>query len=467
MFYLPLFHNLKGQSCLVVGAGVTALRKLRWLVRTGAQIQIVAAEVNPEVAKLIDETDAEIELLKTSFAPHHIRSELVLVISATDNPVVNLQVYETAIEHNVLVNCVDDPAHCTVIFPAIIDRAPIFVAVSSMGNSPSLSRVVRGWIEERLPTSLGAVATLAQEFRDRVKQRFTNTQDRMHFWDQVFSSAIPQEVMSGKSDSAAAKLRVLLENFTDETGRAGSVTLVGAGPGDPELLTLKAVRCLQSADVILYDKLANPEILDFARRDAELIYVGKQGPKPGQSPDRIDNRSNQQEDINTLIVNCAQQGKRVVRLKGGDPYIYGRGGEEVAAIAEAGISVQVVPGITASLGAAAYAGIPLTHRDLSQSVRFVTGHRLENTVNLDWPEFAKKGQTLVIYMGLVGLPEIMLALISHGCEQSRPVALIENATFPHQRVVIGSVVDIAAKATQAEVTGPTVVIVGDVVGLRR
>ncbi len=466
MFYLPLFHNLEGQHCLVVGAGTTALRKLRWLVRTGAHIHIVAENVHADVIQLITESGTDIEVLEESFSPQHIHAQLALVISATDNRAINRQVYEIAVQHNVPVNCVDDPQHCTVLFPAIIDRAPILVAVSSMGHSPSLSRVVRGWIEERLPASLGAMAILANEFRDRVKTRFSSTQDRMHFWDGVFSSTVAQESMAGDTDKARASLTTLLEDSPERNVIQGSVTLVGAGPGDPELLTLKAMRSLQTADVILYDKLANPEILDYARRDADLVYVGKQGPKPGELPDRIDNRSNQQEDINALIVRHAKQGQRVVRLKGGDPYIYGRGGEEVAAIVEAGIKVQVIPGITASLGAAAYAGIPLTHRDLSQSVRFVTGHRLENTVDLDWPEFAKAGQTLVIYMGLVGLAEIMQALLDHGCEASRPVALIENATFPHQRVLVGTVADISAIASEADISGPTVVIIGDVVGLR-
>ncbi len=228
---------------------------------------------------------------------------------------------------------------------------------------------------------------------------------------------------------------------------------------------MKGLRLLQRADVVLYDQLANPQLLDYARRDAQLVYVGKQGPKPGAKPDRPDNRVNQQARINQLLVEHARAGRRVVRLKGGDPYIYGRGGEEVDALLRAGVEVVVVPGITASLGAASYAGIPLTHRNLSQSVRFVTGHRVENAINLDWPELGRGGQTLVIYMGLVGLPAIMQQLIKHGAPPSRPVALVENATLPEQRVLMGNIENIAEVAVANEVDGPTVVIIGEVVGL--
>lgn len=253
--------------------------------------------------------------------------------------------------------------------------------------------------------------------------------------------------------------------LTDTPQQAGCVVLVGAGPGDPELITLKALRAIQQADVILYDKLANPQLLDYARRDAEYIYVGKQGPKPGALPTRPDNRSNQQGSINDLIVEHGSAGKMVVRLKGGDPFIYGRGGEELEQALAAGLEVKVIPGITAGLGAASYAGIPLTYRNVSQSVRFVTGHRVENTINVDWPELGHPEQTLVIYMGLVGLPRILGKLMEHGCEPGRPAALVEHATLPEQRVIRGSVGNLAELVEDAGISGPSVVIIGEVVGL--
>jgi len=339
----------------------------------------------------------------------------------------------------------------------------LIVAISSMGAAPTLSRVVRGWIEQRLSPQLGRLGALAQSFRTQVKDRIPTVEGRMQFWQQVFDGKAGQQALAGDESAAAETMTYLLSKSTPDSGW---VALVGAGPGDPELITLKALRLIQSADVLLYDKLANPEILSYARRDAERIYAGKQGPKPGDLPNRPDNRSNQQGDINSSIVSHALAGKNVVRLKGGDPFIYGRGGEEMEQALEAGLEVLIVPGITAAMGAASYAGIPLTYRNLSLSVRFVTGHRIENAINLDWPELTKKDQTLVIYMGLVGLDVILRNMMIHGCEDSRPAALVEHATLPAQRLIVGTVADLADKVTAAGVDGPSVVIIGDVVERR-
>ena len=468
MFFLPLFHNLAGARCLVIGAGTTAVRKIRWLLRAGADIEVIAPDVSQAIEELA--SAGKLRVTKAPFDASQVSSDLRLIISATNNREVNRFVYDAAIQAGVLVNCVDQPDLCTFIFPAIVDRSPILIAISSMGNAPTLARVVRGWIEAQLSPNLGKLAELAQSLRDRVKLELPSVDARKSFWETLFRSAAAESAMQGNLQDAKTKAEAMLvESATGDTGGIpqASVALIGAGPGDPELITLKALRLIQSADVILYDKLANPAILDYARRDAEFEFVGKQGPKPGSPPTRPDNRGNQQFNINDRIIEHAQAGRNVVRLKGGDPFIYGRGGEEMEQVIEAGFDVIMVPGITAALGAASYAGIPLTYRNLSQSVRFVTGHRVENVVNLDWPEMGRRDQTLVIYMGLVGLPTILAKLIEHGCEPERPAALVENATWPEQRVIVGTVATLADAAHEAQISGPSVVIIGDVVAKRK
>ncbi len=461
MFYLPLYHNLRDAKCLVVGAGTTAARKIHWLVRAQARIEIVAPEISDELREL--EKKGLVTITQAEFVDEHITDDLVLIIAATNDPAVSLRVSQIAGQLNILVNCVDRPELCSVIFPAIVDRDPILIAISSMGSAPTLARIVRGWIETLLSPNLGRLADLGVALRERVKDQIVSLEARRSFWETLFGGHAAEQALQGNHDQAVVTAEKMLANPEIKTG---SVALVGAGPGDPELITLKALRLLQRADVILYDKLANPALLDYARRDAQRIFVGKQGPKPGSQPDRSDNRSNQQQSINEQIISHAQAGKQVVRLKGGDPFIYGRGGEELESLVKADIDVIVVPGITAALGAASYAGIPLTYRNLSQSVRFVTGHRVENTVNLDWPEMGRADQTLVIYMGLVGLQRILQRLMQHGCEARRPAALIEHATLPAQRIIDGNVGNLAQLATEAQITGPCVVIIGEVVGLR-
>ena len=463
MFYLPLYHNLQGTPCLVIGAGVTAVRKLRWLLRSGAKVTVVAPEAHEEIVEWANKH--ELVWQKAMFDESLITPDLGLVISATNDTTINQQVSAAARACNVLVNCVDEPELCTVIFPAIVDRFPIVVAISSMGIAPTLARVVRGWIEARLPAGLPKLAQLASTLRVPVKEKLPTVELRKRFWERLFVGEVAELAMAG--DDAAAHTQALekLEAAGTELSEQGSVALVGAGPGDPELLTLKAQRLLQAADVVLYDKLANPRILDYARRDAQFVYVGKEGPKPGRPPRKTGNRSHQQSTINDKIVSFAKEGHFVVRLKGGDPFIFGRGGEEVEQILAAGFDVTIVPGITAAMGAAAVAGIPLTYRNVSQSVRFVTGHRAENVVNLDWPELTSQDQTLVIYMGLVGLEQIATNMMAHGCEPERPVAVIENATYPEQRVVTGSLSNIYERVSAASIDGPSVVVIGKVVEL--
>ena len=458
MFYLPLFHNLEEARCLVIGGGQTAYRKLNWLVRTGAQVRVVARAACDEVREFADTGRIELEL--RDYREGDVDADLTLVIAATNDAQINRTIHAEATNARVLINCVDQPELCTVIFPAIVDRLPLLVAVSSMGASPTLARVARSWIEARLAPTLGNLGILAERVKGEVRATLPETGDRMAFWERLFAGRAGEQALAGELDAAVAEaIRALAE----PDSRVGSVALVGAGPGDPELITLKALRLLQAADVILYDKLANPLILDYARRDAERIFVGKQGPKPGQPPTRPENRSNQQSSINDLLVHHALKGKNVVRLKGGDPFIYGRGGEEIEALMAAGVDCIVVPGITAALGAASYAGIPLTYRNLSQSVRFVTGHRIENAINLDWPELSRTDQTLVIYMGLVGLEQILGQMVEHGSPAERPAALVENATLPDQRVIVATVGTLVEKCRAIGVEGPSVAIVGEVV----
>lgn len=452
MDYLPLFLDLKRRPCLVVGGGDVARRKIELLVRAGAAVFIVAPELAEATRALVDEHG--LDVVPRRFRPSDVEGHY-LVVAATNDPDVNRIVYDMCVSRRILVNTVDQPELCSAIFPSIVDRSPVVVAVSTGGSSPTLARVVRGWLEARLPARLGDLAGFVKARRDRVKSVLGSESQRQSFWEALIQGPIAEQVLSGRAEAAAAAFDEGLASAA-ETARRGSVALVGAGPGDPELLTLKGLRLLQAADVILYDNLANQQLLDYARRDAEKIYVGKKRKFPGI----------RQEGINALLVEHALAGRHVVRLKGGDPFIFGRGGEETETLAEHGIPCIVVPGITAALGSASYAGIPLTHRDVSQSVRFVTGHRVYDHVNLDWPELAKPGQTLVIYMGLTWLEEILERLVGHGMDPATPAALVEKATLPEQRVVEGTVADLAEKVRASDVKGPTTVIVGEVVRYR-
>ncbi|MEL0048424.1 MAG: siroheme synthase CysG [Gammaproteobacteria bacterium] len=469
MFYLPLFHRLQGAQCLVVGGGQTALRKLRWLVRAGAQITVIAPEVDPEIQRMRDAGQLRIE--RTAFYSQAIHSRLRLVISATNAPEVSESVFVAALEHGVLVNCVDRTELCTIIFPAIIDRLPILVAVSSMGQSPTLARSVRGWIETRLPQGLGRLAELAGQLRIQVKRGLPDVDARKAYWDSVFDSSAADRAIQGDIKGAVSMAEEMLEG---QTGN-GQILLVGAGPGDPDLITLRGLRAIQTADVLMYDKLVNPALLDYARRDVELVDVGKQGPREevvgatGWGAATV--ASNQarptgttmQAGINQRMVDEALKGKKVVRLKGGDPFIFGRGGEELLAAAEHGLDVVVIPGITAGMAAASYSGIPLTHRHMSQSVRFLTGHRVVDAENIEWAEWARDDQTLVIYMGLVSLPKIQMRLLAAGRAESTPAVLIENATLAGQREVYATLKTLPERVSAAQITGPSVIIVGEVV----
>ncbi len=378
----------------------------------------------------------------------------MLAIAATDDEPLNATVSQHANALGVPVNVVDSPQLCSVIFPAIVDRSPLVVAVSSGGDAPVLARLIRARIETWIPAAYGQLAGLAKQFRAQVKARFANVQQRRVFWEEVFQGPIAEQALAGRTAEAE---RLLAEKLAGAAPKAlGEVYLVGAGPGDPDLLTFRALRLMQQADVVLYDRLVAPAIIDLCRRDADRIYVGKQ---------RADHAVPQKQ-INQQLVTLAKQGKRVLRLKGGDPFIFGRGGEEIEELAAHGVPFQVVPGITAASGCAAYAGIPLTHRDHAQSVRFVTGHLKDGSCDLPWSELAAPAQTLVFYMGLVGLPVICQQLIAHGRSAETPAALVQQGTTSNQRVFTATLGTLAERIAQEDVQAPTLLIVGEVVQLR-
>ena len=451
MDFLPLFHNLKDQLVLVVGGGDIALRKARLLREAGALLRVVAPEIEPQLAELLERSGGH------SFKRGYARDDLggcVLAVAATDDEALNAQVSEDARALGVPVNVVDSPELCTVIFPAIIDRSPLVIAVSSSGDAPVLARLVRARIETWIPSAYGQLAGLAKKFRAQVKATLPDVQQRRVFWEDVFQGPIAERVLAGQGQEGE---RLLVEKLAGATARSlGEVYLVGAGPGDPDLLTFRALRLMQQADVVLYDRLVAPAILDMCRRDADRIYVGKQ---------RADHAV-PQEQINQQLVTLAKKGKRVLRLKGGDPFIFGRGGEEIEELAAHGIPFQVVPGITAASGCAAYSGIPLTHRDYAQSVRFVTGHLKDGSCDLPWADLVAPSQTLVFYMGLVGLPVICQQLIAHGRGPDTPAALIQQGTTSNQRVFTGTLANLPELVASQQVQAPTLVIVGEVVSLR-
>ena len=438
---------------MVVGGGAIALRKARLLASAGARVVVVAPEVQAALAALAESSGGAVErrLYRSSDL-----DDTALVIAATDAIDVNIRVSQDAQARHLPVNVVDNPDLCSVILPSIIDRSPVMIAIGSGGQSPVLVRQLRAKLESTIPMAFGRLAALVGRFRARVAQRFGDLEERRHFWEQLLEGPIAEMVLAGHEQRAE---QALLEKLADAAPIAsiGEVYLVGAGPGDPDLLTFKALRLMQKADVVLYDRLVAPEIVDLARRDAERIYVGK-----ARAAHAVP-----QGDINQLLVELASQGKKVLRLKGGDPFIFGRGGEEIATLAQHGIPFQVVPGITAASGCAAYAGIPLTHRDYAQSVRFVTGHLQNGTTDLPWAELVHGNQTVVFYMGLVGLPEICTQLIAHGRAALTPVALIEKGTTRQQRVITGTLSDLPAQVAGADIKAPTLIIVGEVVNLHR
>jgi len=455
MDYLPVFLQLRDRPVLVVGGGRVAARKVELLRRTGAKITVVAPELADDVRELA--AKGELHYVNTVFSPEHVTGT-VAVVAATGVPEVNAAVSAAAREQNIPVNVVDDPVASTFIFPAIVDRSPILIAISSGGQAPVLARRIREQMEAFLPARLGALARFMGERRKAVK-RALRTAARRSFWERIVGGVVGARVFAGDEVTAGKdferELRTTHLTRSSGTGSLGlgECYLIGAGPGDPDLLTLRALQLLQQADVILYDRLVPAAVLERARRDAERVFVGKQ---PGNHTT--------QERINELLVHYARLGLRVARLKGGDPFIFGRGGEEIEVLAAHGIPYIVVPGITAALGAAAATNIPLTHRRLAQSVTFVTGHVLDDE-SLDWNSLARSRQTVVFYMGVGHLQQIVSKLRAAGASAEQAVAVVERATLPEQRTLRGTLETIVATVQAANVEPPALLIVGDVTAL--
>lgn len=448
MDYLPIFCRLDNKPVLLVGGGEVAERKARLLLDAGARLTVVSPELDPELATLA--VNGTIHWLDGEFEQKQLVG-MWLVVAATDRREVNALVYQSANQAGIFANVVDDPKRSSFIMPSIIDRSPLMVAISSGGKAPVLARLLREKLEALLPQHLGAVAAFAGGLRDRVKARFATMGERRQFWERLLGADRLGQALARGDQAAANQLADKL--FAEDANTKGEVILVGAGPGDPGLLTLHALRQMQQADVVVYDRLVSDEVMALVRRDAKRIFVGKQA----------GNHCVPQEGINQLLLEEAKKGQRVVRLKGGDPFIFGRGGEELETLVGSGIGFQVVPGITAASGCAAYAGIPLTHRDHAQSVRFVTAHGKGGTQDLDWPLLARDKQTLVFYMGLSSCATISERLMAHGKGGDTPVALIERGTQPCQRVIRGTLDQLPELAIGVE--SPALIMVGSVVTL--
>ncbi len=451
MDFLPIFLTVRNQPSLVVGGGEVAARKAGVLLQAGAAVRVVAPELGSTLAGLA--AQGKVEHHAARFEAEQVK-DCAVVIAATDDEAVNRAVALAARTHRIPVNVVDRPDLCSFVMPSIIDRSPLVVAVSTGGASPVLARLLRARLETLIPASYGRLAALMGEFRDKVRQRFRHVADRRIFWEKVVQGAVAEMVYAGQDQAARLALQQTLENESGEPAR-GEVYLVGGGPGDPDLLTFRALRLMQQADVVVYDRLVAPAVLELVRRDAERIYAGKER----------DNHTIPQEGINQLLVRLAKEGKRVVRLKGGDPFIFGRGGEEIETLMAEGIDFQVVPGITAAAGCASYAGIPLTHRDYSQAVVFVTGHLQDGSVNLNWKALAQPRQTIVFYMGLHGISVLCRELVSHGLAPGMPAALVEQGTTRNQRVYVGTLDTLPDIVQHNDIHAPTLIIVGEVVRL--
>ena len=452
MSWLPIVFKPTSRKICVLGCGLKAQRKIRFLLRFSFPVTVfhfpgeeLPSLEGAELKELASIDDITPELFKSCF----------LSVAAAE-PTQNAVFAAMARACGVPVHIAEDVDGSDFLFPSLIERGPISIAVSSSGQHPTLTRLVRSRIESILPARLGDLSALAVELRSLVREKLPQINRRRAFWEKHFEGRVADLVFSGRDGEARKLLLDSLSMVANETSReVGEVYLVGAGPGDPDLLSFKALRLMRQADVVLYDRLVSPQILNLVRQDADMIDVGKQRA----------NHTLPQDGINELLASLALQGKRVLRLKGGDPFIFGRGGEEIETLAKQGVPFQVVPGITAAAGCASYSGIPLTHRDYAQSVRFVTGHLKNGTTDLDWQSLIAEQQTLVFYMGLVGLPAISENLIKHGMKESMPLAVISKGTLPDQRVLISTLKEAPLEVSKANLSAPTIIIIGEVVRL--
>ncbi len=452
MSYLPLFIETTGKKCLIVGGGKVASRKLIPILKAKMKVTLISPEIIEEI-ELNFHKNNNLKIIKRKFEPEDIKDQF-LIIAATNEKTTNQKIAKLSKDNNILVNMAEDSLSGNTLIPSVVDRDPIKIAVSSGAASPILTRLVKTKLETVIPYSFSKLADIMMEYRDVVKKNFLKISDRRKFWEVFLDGPVSEMVLSGHIDKAKKALdESLKENkFLEKTGE---VYLVGAGPGDPELLSFKALRLMQKADIVIYDRLVSRPIMNLIRQDAEKIYVGKQ---------RADHAM-PQENINQLLARLALEGKKVLRLKGGDPFIFGRGGEEIESLIKDDIPFQIVPGITAASGCASYAGIPLTHRDYSQACIFVTGHLRDGTVNLNWEMLAHEKQTLIFYMGMHGSKIICEELIKHGLSNETPAALIVKGTTEDQEVIIGNLKNMPEIIMDRKIVPPTLLIIGDVVKL--
>jgi uroporphyrin-III C-methyltransferase / precorrin-2 dehydrogenase / sirohydrochlorin ferrochelatase len=455
MDWFPIFLALRDSSVLVVGGGAVALRKTHHLLEAAARVTVVAPSCDPELLTLA--LERKIRWHAARFEPEMVVGHR-LVIAATNEADLNRLVATSGNRFGVLVNVVDDPELCDFIVPAVVDRSPLVVAVGTGGRAPVLARQVRAHLEAMLPVALGRLAGFMGDWRLSVRREVSSPGARRRLWEQVVRGPVAEHLFAGRDADAHRLMAGMVKGGRSAAGDSqpldGEVYIVGAGPGDPELLTLRALRLMQQCDVVLYDRLVSDEILALVRRDADRIDVGK----------HVGGRGWSQQQIHQAMIRLARDGKGVLRLKGGDPLVFGRGGEEMQALARAGVAYQVVPGITAASGCAAYAGIPLTHRDHAHSCVFVSGHDVE-ALEYDWRRLVSRGQTVVFYMALGQTETICRELRRHGLPDTTPAALIAQGTTRDQEILRGTIATLAAIAARCRPRPPALLIVGEVVGL--
>ena len=454
MANFPIFIKLQNCPCLIVGGGDVASRKTQQLLKADARITVIAPKINSTLQSLV--RDGQITHLQKNYEQIDIE-QMELVIAATDDQQLNNLIAQHAKTRKILINVVDNPDAGSFIMPSVIDRNPVMIAVSTGGASPVLARLLRARLETLIPASYGKLASLISRFRQRVKGQFPDIRDRRRFWEHILQGPVAEMLYAGQDQRALDSLEKQLTEESPYADSIGEVYLVGGGPGDPDLLTFRALRLMQQADVVLYDRLVAPAIVDLVRKDAERIYVGKER----------DKHTLPQEQINQLLVDLAKQGKRVLRLKGGDPFIFGRGGEEIDLLSENNIPFQIVPGITAASGCASYAGIPLTHRDFAQSCLFITGHLKDGTMNLNWSALVQPQQTLAVYMGTHGIEILSRELIKHGLSENIPAAIVQQGTTGEQRTYVTILKNLPDIPKQFEIKPPSMIIIGDVVSLHK
>ena len=452
MSYLPLFIDVTGEKCLVVGGGKVASRKLIPILSTNMIVTLISPDIIDEIHQASNE-HKNLKIIKRKFNNEDIEDQF-LIVAATNDTKINKEIAKISKEKNILINMAEDSISGNTLIPSVVDRDPIKIAVSSGAASPILTRLVKTKLETVIPYSFSKLAEFMMEYRSAVKKTFSKISERRNFWEIFLDGPISEMVLSGHVDKAKKALEKSLEEKV-MLEKTGEVYLVGAGPGDPELLSFKALRLMQKADIVIYDRLVSRPIMNLIRQDAEKIYVGKQ---------RADHTM-PQENINQLLARLALEGKKVLRLKGGDPFIFGRGGEEIESLIKDDIPFQIVPGITAASGCASYAGIPLTHRDYSQACIFVTGHLRDGTVNLNWKMLAHEKQTLIFYMGMHGSKIICEELVKHGLKKQTPAALIVKGTTEDQEVIIGDLESMPEIILKNKIIPPTLLIIGDVVKL--